>query len=217
MSSFVFKLIAIITMTMDHLGYVIYGNVSWMNYIGRLAFPIFAWQIAVGFEKTKDIKLYCFRLLISALITQPIYMLYMSSIGIRIENMSLNVIFTLLVGLICIVCINKNKIWGSIVSVFLIIIAESLKFEYGLYGVLMVLIFYVFRNNKILLILMQVINLINYVLPKGIMNIQIYSIISIIMIALLYNGKKGKGLKYLFYAYYPLQFLLLYLLNIYII
>ena len=66
MSSFILKLIAIITMTIDHLGYVVYGKISWMNYIGRLAFPIFAWQISLGFQKTKDVKLYAFRLLISS-------------------------------------------------------------------------------------------------------------------------------------------------------
>lgn len=217
MSSFIFKLIAIITMTIDHLGYVIYNDISWMNYIGRLAFPIFAWQISVGYQKTKDIKLYCFRLLIFSLITQPFYMLYMSSIGIRIENMSLNVLFTLLTGLICIICIDKNKVWGSIISIFLVMIAEFLKFEYGAYGVLIVLIFYLFRNNKMLLILMQAINLFNELLPKGLMSIQLYSIISILMIVLLYNGKKGKNLKYLFYVYYPLQFLILYIINLYLI
>ena len=42
MSSFLLKIIAIITMFIDHVGYVIFGNFSFFNYIGRLSFPIFA-------------------------------------------------------------------------------------------------------------------------------------------------------------------------------
>lgn len=213
MSSFILKLIAIITMTIDHLGYVIYGKLSWMNYIGRLAFPIFAWQISLGFQKTKDVKLYAFRLLISALITQPIYMLYMSSIGVSMANMNLNVIFTLLAGLICLIFINKHKLIGIIVSIIIMGIANLLKFEYGIYGILVILIFYIFRNNKVLLILMQALNLfMYYIFEHG--KVQMYSIISVLMIVLLYNHKKGKSLKYLFYIFYPLQFLILYLIKI---
>lgn len=213
MSSFILKLIAIITMTIDHLGYVVYGKISWMNYIGRLAFPIFAWQISLGFQKTKDVKLYAFRLLISAIITQPIYMIYMTSIGVSMANMNLNVIFTLLAGLICLIAIQKNKIIGSVLTIFIMGIVDIFKFEYGIYGILVILIFYIFRNNKVLLILMQALNLFGYYLfEHG--KVQMFSIISILMIVLLYNNKKGKSLKYLFYVFYPLQFLILYLLNI---
>ena len=215
MSSFILKLIAIITMTIDHLGYVVYGKISWMNYIGRLAFPIFAWQISLGFQKTKDVKLYAFRLLISAIITQPIYMLYMTSIGASMVNMSLNVIFTLLAALICLMIIEKSKVIGTVLSIFILGIADIFKFEYGIYGILVVLIFYLFRNNKVLLILMQALNLFGYYLfEHG--TVQIYSIISILMIVLSYNNQKGKSLKYLFYLFYPLQFLILYFLNMFI-
>ena len=44
MTSFVLKIIALITMFIDHLGYAIYGRFSYLNYIGRIAFPIFAFK-----------------------------------------------------------------------------------------------------------------------------------------------------------------------------
>ena len=58
MSSFVLKIIAIITMFIDHVGYAIFGKFSFFNYIGRIAFPIFAFQISEGYSHTKDLKKY---------------------------------------------------------------------------------------------------------------------------------------------------------------
>ena len=55
MSSFVLKIIAVITMFIDHLGYTIFGKFSYLNYIGRISFPIFAFQISEGYIHTKNI------------------------------------------------------------------------------------------------------------------------------------------------------------------
>lgn len=74
MSTFVLKLIAIITMLIDHIGAVfIPGNSQLyllMRIIGRLAFPIFAFLIVEGFFHTSDIKKYLTRLGIFALISE---------------------------------------------------------------------------------------------------------------------------------------------------
>ena len=57
MNSFVLKLIACITMFIDHIGYVVFnGESSFFNYIGRLSFPIFAFQISEGYLHTRNIK-----------------------------------------------------------------------------------------------------------------------------------------------------------------
>ena len=70
MSSFVLKLIAIVTMTLDHIGYMVFGKLSFFNCIGRLAFPIFAFQISEGYLHTKSKKNYLFRLLFFAFASQ---------------------------------------------------------------------------------------------------------------------------------------------------
>ena len=62
-SSFVLKLIAIFSMTVDHLGVIIksfYPDletfVTVCRYIGRLALPLFCFMILEGVIHTKDIK-----------------------------------------------------------------------------------------------------------------------------------------------------------------
>ena len=47
MTSFALKIFAMLAMLFDHAGNAIYQNISWMNYIGRFAFPIFAFQVAM--------------------------------------------------------------------------------------------------------------------------------------------------------------------------
>jgi len=62
MTGFILKVIAIIAMLFDHIGYIIFRKFTFMNYIGRLAFPIFAFGISEGFKYTKNLKKYFFRL-----------------------------------------------------------------------------------------------------------------------------------------------------------
>ena len=42
------KLLAMAAMLVDHMGYLLFPTAMWMRYVGRLAFPIFAFQIAEG-------------------------------------------------------------------------------------------------------------------------------------------------------------------------
>ena len=76
MTSFVLKLIALITMFIDHSGYIIMGSFSYFNYIGRIAFPIFAFQISEGFSHTHNLKKYFIRLGAFALISQIPFSLF---------------------------------------------------------------------------------------------------------------------------------------------
>ena len=50
MKSFILKIIAVTTMLIDHSGYLIFNGFSFMNYIGRLAFPIFAFLTLLLFK-----------------------------------------------------------------------------------------------------------------------------------------------------------------------
>lgn len=64
------KIIAFITMLLDHICDVYFPNLIILRIIGRLSFPLFAWEIAKGFKRTRSIKKYVLRLLIIAVISQ---------------------------------------------------------------------------------------------------------------------------------------------------
>ena len=105
MTSFTLKIIALITMFIDHLGYAIFNKFSFFNYIGRVAFPIFAFQISEGFHYTKNVKKYFARLLLFAMFSQIPFMLFLSIFSNNIYK--LNVFFTLFLGLFSIYIYDK--------------------------------------------------------------------------------------------------------------
>lgn len=216
MSSFVLKIIAIVTMFIDHIGYAIFGKFSFFNYIGRIAFPIFAFQISEGYIHTRNLKKYFLRLFIFALISQIPFMLFYKLISNTFE---LNIFFTLLLGLACIYIYDKSKykFTSIILSIVIGIIAEFSHCDYGFYGVAIILLFYIFKNNislaSIAFILATTIKYLIIIFKYGLYDAYIYllicTIIPIIFINL-YNGKKGKDTKYLLYLFYPIHLLLIY-------
>ena len=104
MSAFVLKVIALISMVCDHSSYVIFGRFSFLNYIGRIAFPIFAFQITEGYTHTRNLKSYLLRLFAFSLISQAPFMLFTSIIS---SKFSLNIFFTLFLGLISITLFDR--------------------------------------------------------------------------------------------------------------
>ncbi len=99
MTSFALKIIAIVSMFCDHFGDAYIGSFSFFNLIGRIAFPIFAFQISEGFIHTKSIKKYFLRLGIFALISQIPFWLFVHKF-LGTNDLSLNVFFTLFLGLL---------------------------------------------------------------------------------------------------------------------
>lgn len=222
MSAFVLKIIAVITMFIDHIGYAIFGKFSFFNYIGRIAFPIFAFQVSEGYIHTKNLKKYFLRLFLFAIISQIPFMLFHSILS---NGFYLNVFFTLLLGLCCIYIYDKCKYksLGIIASILVAFIAQITNCDYGAYGVAIILIFYIFKNNIIISSIFFIIATIaKHFIPcvkygifiKEYLYLFICTIIPTLFFAL-YNGKKGKNIKYLLYLFYPIHLLLLY--GIYII
>lgn len=228
MNAFVLKIIACFTMFIDHVGYIVFdGHSSWFNYVGRLAFPIFAFQISEGYIHTHDVKKYLLRLILFAFISQIPFLLFHSIIN---NELGLNVIFTLFLGLVAIIIYDKyNKFVGVFSAIIFGIIAHFLNSDYSFYGVGITFLFYVFNKNKCLLAisfiiatLMQYSYLIlvyyNYGFEflKNVFIIYLpYFICTIfsIIIILCYNKKKGPSTKYFFYLFYPLHMILIYILN----
>lgn len=217
MTSFVLKIIAVIAMIFDHLGYVLFDKFSFMNYIGRLAFPIFAFSITEGYIHTKNLKKYFIRLLIFALISQMPYMIFIKTFT---NSFTLNILFTLVLGLFAITVYDKskNKLLGILSITVCATLAHFLHFDYGWFGIAIIFIFYIFKKQKIYMnLLFFLATFINYfysyitTFRKEYLFIILFCCLSLIPINL-YNGEKGKNIKYFLYIFYPLHLILLYLL-----
>ncbi len=227
------RLLACALMLCDHMwATVVPGNV-WMTWLGRLAFPIFAFQIAEGLFHTSNFKKYAIRLLIFGIVSEiPFDLVYGSTILYPFHQ---NVMFTLLLGLLAIKALDNAKEKGGIASLTLGILiaalctlAAAITFtDYGAMGVLTIIAFYIFRDFKFAwlgqLVFMILANMIFFqgeYLPLTIaghyfeFQTQGFAIFALIPIWL-YNGKKGKtskALQYGFYAFYPVHLLVLYLI-----
>ena len=216
MSSFVLKVIACITMFIDHIGYAIYGKLSWCNYIGRIAFPIFAYQITEGYAHTKSLKKYFLRLLVCAIVSQIPFMLCHSIIS---RDFGLNIFFTLLLGLLSIFLFEKlpSKLLSIPFIALLCAFAEITNMDYGYWGVLLIFVFYLCKNNKILLTISFLALLFVHYVPNFIISNFYYGYIYLMLCTfasivpiLFYNQKQGRKIKYFLYVFYPAHLLVIY-------
>ena len=69
LSAFDLKLLAMAAMLADHIGYLFFPQALWMRCVGRLAFPIFAFQVAEGWYRTRDRRRYFLRLALCGLLS----------------------------------------------------------------------------------------------------------------------------------------------------
>lgn len=210
MSSFILKIIAVISMCFDHFGICLTnGVISTWNYVGRLAFPIFAFQISEGYSHTHNLKKYFFKLFVFAIIAQIPFNLFQYALGF---NLTLNVLFTLLLGLLAITIFDKypGKLLGFFGVAMCVLLGEALKVDYGYWGVLLVFCFYLFRSNKLIMslafLLLVIVKYCSPIISSGFhyqyIALFIGTCLSIIPI-LLYNGKQGPKTKYFLYIFYP--------------
>lgn len=236
MNSFALKIIAMFTMFFDHFGYAFMGQFSFFNYIGRIAFPIFAFQISEGFTHTKNLNKYFIRLFLFAIIAQFPFHLFIQKF-IPNSSSGLNIFFTLLLGLSAITIYDyfakvENKelnhklfgipfknIIGIIFAFSIAYIGQLLHVDYGFWGIIVIFAFYLFKNNKASMIVSYITlciirygySIIHYGFYMQYVYLALATILPIIFITL-YNGKQGYKIKYLLYLFYPLHLLLLYFL-----
>ena len=209
------RILALFLMLLDHMWATVVPGNLWMNCVGRMAFPIFAFQIAEGYRRTHDFRGYCKRLAIFALVSEIPFNLMIS--GSPRFWYHQNVMLTLLLGLLSCRAWDQRKWWQLV----LLGLAGVLTFpDYGILGVCTVLMFHVFRGQKLLQLAMLVaINWFGFegqqlVLGTFKLPIQAFAILAILPIWL-YNGEKGRGgkwLQYGSYVFYPAHMLLLWLL-----
>lgn len=201
LNGFQLKVLAIILMTIDHVGAVIFPQYKWMRIVGRLAFPIFAFLCVEGIIHTSNSNRYLLRLGVFALVSElPFDILFNRNL---IYMGSQNIFFTLFIGVMCIDILRKDKYqsWKYIFVYCLSLSGDLLHTDYGTLGVWMIICLYIARDKlwKLLLVLV----IINVVLDG---DIQSYASFAIIPISL-YDGTKGQSTKAFFYLYYPIHLL----------
>ncbi len=222
----VLRLTAMAFMLLDHTRVIAPEGNAWMNYVGRLAFPIFAFQISEGFIHTSDFKKYLLRLLGFAVISEIPFNVFCSSQWLFPQYQ--NVLFTFALSLIALWLVDRAKkeptlpkTAGADIGVAVIVfLAELLKVDYGGAGIVIVVAFYLFRGFPFafLLQLATMFTVFVFFYPGRTVffkiqdfifsiPVQSFSLFSLLPIWL-YNGKKGRAgvlLKYASYGFYPIH------------
>lgn len=240
-TSFGLHVLAMAFMLLDHLWATILTGQHWMTNVGRLAFPIFAFMIAEGYFRTRNLKKYMGRLFAFALITEIPFNLMTG--GGLLYPYHQNVLWTFLIALLCMIGIDKTKrsnrnIAVKIILIILIVflgwIIGTITFvDYYGFGVLTVLTFYAFHQKKWWNYLAQVLILyyINVEFLGGYyFEVNLFGVTlevvqqGLALLALpiiwLYNGERGyhkKWWQYFCYAFYPLHMMVLYLIFIFML
>ncbi len=225
MSSFAIKIIAIISMTIDHIGcHLVINPISYFicRSLGRIAFPLFCFSMANSFRHTSNKVAYLKRLAVFALLLEfGLYIIYLFT---NINYMfSVNIFLTLTSCLLSLILFDSKINFFQIIGLLFIIIVSFTRLDYGIYGIFLVLIFYYVPTFKHQLTFSLILNAIFiHISPYIFMNpmlhfslIQWFSLLAFIPIYY-YNKMQGKKLKYFFYLYYPLSTLVIWLISYYL-
>lgn len=102
------KLIALLTMLVDHIGYLFYPEMMVFRTIGRIAFPIFAYQVAMGYKHTSNLSAYSLRLFGFAIISMVPYAFFSPTMAF--DPLTFNIMYLLLMG------IGVIKLWDLAMS-----------------------------------------------------------------------------------------------------
>lgn len=219
------KIIAIVTMFVDHIGAAVIENgilkphhekTIWsmidvgMRTVGRLAFPIFCFLLVEGFLHTRNVKKYGIRLLLFALISEVPFDL--AVFGKWFYPGYQNVFFTLFIGLWVLEWYRDTT--GQPLKQSLVILTGCgavtlLNCDYSVVGIVMILLFYIFHDNKKLQTLFG--GILAAIESLSCFGAAILAFVPIRM----YNGTRGnKNLKYFFYWFYPVHLIFLYILRL---
>ena len=195
MTGFQLKLLAMLAMTADHIGAVFFPEIPLLRWIGRLAMPVLCFFIGEGLRHTRSPRRYLLRLTGFALLSElPFDLAFYGGI----EWGHQNVYFTLALGLLALWAIQSRGMEGWLLALTAALAAELLGCDYGMYGVLLILLLDRFhRAHSEQLAAAALLNLAFFGLQT-----QTLSLIALPLLWL-YNGKRGRDDRRLFYLYYP--------------
>lgn len=199
----ILKWIAIITMVIDHLGFLIFKDIDILRYIGRLSFPLFGYILIHNYLFFTSNKLkYIKRLWIFALISQPFFWIIIA------EKLNIFVMFALILSLLYffekIENMDRNnleKFFSEFILMFFIIIF-SYFIDYGPIGFVFLLSLYLsFKSYKYIYL---------NIFSLFFLNSFPMTFIGLLYIPIVYVSKyiqiKVKRInKWFFYSFYPVH------------
>ena len=149
------KLIALFFMLIDHLGAVVFPDIPEMRIVGRIAFPIYCWCMVIGFHYTRSVPKYLGRILLTGILSQPLYAYVMNHVGTTgnvLRDYFLyrpNIFLTLFLGLAALWGIREKKwlsqFWAPAAA---IVLATVCGVDYGWRGVLFIMLLYAARESR---------------------------------------------------------------------
>ena len=215
------KIIAVVSMTIDHIGGAFFPQYPAFRWIGRIAFPLFCYCLTVGMMYTGDIKKYLFRLGAFAVISQPFWILAFNSDDITGNIFNLNIFFTLIVSLFGAWGFKERKWWLFILALILL---NVINFDYAMTGLILILIFYLCRNKPWLGAVVYTLTYLpalngNMADPLALkigghaIGFEIFALLALPFIYIQTNSGL-KISKWFFYIYYPAHLFAIYLIGI---
>ena len=230
------KIIAAVSMLIDHIGLIIFPNVMILRIIGRIAFPIFAFFIAEGCKHTKNKLRYILTIFVFGIISQAIHLIF-------VKDWTLNILFTFSISILLVFLLdfvkqtfydNKSnliKITALIsfcLSIMLVyFINNLLDFDYGFWGCMLPLLLSLvnYRGDNYILKRLDCKAIKLFVLSIGLVFIsisfssfrQLFSLFAVLLL-MFYSHKKGTvNMKYFFYIFYVGHLLILYLIKLIVV
>ena len=207
-----------ISMVIDHSRYlhpILDNDIT--KVIGRFSFILFAFILTEGIWHTKDRTKYLKRIVLFAVVSQIPFMIFRSIVG---RYIILNILFTFAIGMILIILIDKqkNEYIKLLIAIVGIVFSILVPIDYGVYGIVLIIIMYYTRKTRLFDLGFFIINMIYYGNKtvetnydyKQLVPYMIGTYLTYIFLKL-YNGKLGKKVKFL-YLFYPIHLVILFLI-----
>ena len=210
------KLLACITMLIDHIGALFFPQFQWMRIIGRLSFPLYCFLLSEGIHYTRNPMKYGLRLLLVAVLTELPYDLLFRGEFTWAKN---SVMVTLLLGFLGGIGFRHCSGWLKYAApIPFILMGRFSNGTYGMYGVAMIVMFCMTRSfprrlsAQFLLMVLLSLRMAGFPGPLG---TQIYAIASMLPIALYSGGKRShnKAMQWAFTLFYPVHIVILLLIR----
>ncbi len=199
-------------MLIDHVGFLLFPEYDFLRFIGRVSFPLFAFLIAEGFIKTKNVNSYLKRLFIFGIISQVPFFIFDRLAGV--QSFNLNIMFSLTLGVIALLLLTstRNVFLKAFGIIGILAIAYFGQFSYGVYGILTIIASFIFLKRRstglTALSILPFLETVRLFFMK-IFFLQFFAIFSLIPIYF-YNGERGKKIsRWWFYWFYPVHMLVL--------